>query len=186
MIRIFILTMAVLASAAGLTNAADLGKPAPAPVAAPEPVADQWKGLYVEFGGAGQFAKGGEKNAAGKIGAGYNYHVFGNPFVASLFVRYGFSAEGNSDAAVLTFDQPITVAARVGYLALPSTLLYGLAGYSKSINTDFSGPLIGVGAEAPVLGNLRLSLEYTAQFDKTMKASADVVHEIGVYARLPF
>lgn len=171
---------------AGPILAADLGKPAPAPAAQPAPVPDQWNGLYFEFGGVGQFAKGGEKNAAGIAGIGYNYHAFGNPWVAGLMLRYGFSIEGDSDAAILTFDQPITLAARAGYLVAPSTLIYGLAGYSKSINTDFTGPVLGIGAEAPVLGSLRLSLEYSAQFDKTFKADADVVHNIGVFARLPF
>ena len=99
-------TMAVLALATGLTHAtaADLGKPAPAPLVIPDPVKDQWNGMYFEFGAAGQFMKG-EKNAAGLAGLGYNFHTFGNPLVVSAFLRYGFSAEGNSDAAVLTFDQ---------------------------------------------------------------------------------
>lgn len=167
--------------------AADLGKPAAAPAAvAPAPIPDQWNGLYFEAGAVGQFVKGGEKNAAGIAGIGYNYHAFGNPWVASVMLRYGFSAEGNSDAAVLMFDQPITVAARAGYLVAPSTLIYGLAGYSKSIDTDFAGPVLGLGMEAPVLGSLRLGLEYSAQFDKTLKADADVVHNIGVFARIPF
>ena len=185
---IIALTMAVLASAAGLTSAtaADLGKPAPAPLVIPDPVKDQWTGLYVEFGAAGQFMKGGEKNAAGLAGIGYNFHTIGNPLVVSAFLRYGFSAEGNSDAAVLTFDQPLTAAIRAGYLVSPSTLIYGLAGYSKSLDTDYRGPLIGAGIEAPVLGTLRLSLEYSAMFAKTFKADADVVHNIGVFARLPF
>lgn len=180
-------TMAVLASAAGLTSAtaADLGKPAPAPLVIPDPVKDQWTGLYFEFGAAGQFMKG-EKNAAGLAGIGYNFHTIGNPLVVSAFLRYGFSAEGNSDAAVMTFDQPLTAAIRAGYLVSPSTLIYGLAGYSKSLDTDYRGPLIGAGIEAPVLGTLRLSLEYSAMFDKTFKADADVVHNIGVFARLPF
>jgi opacity protein-like surface antigen len=180
-------TMAVLASAAGLTHAsaADLGAPKTVAAAIPEPVKDQWTGLYFEFGAAGQFMKG-EKNAAGLAGIGYNYHTFGNPLVVGVFLRYGFSAEGNSDAAVLSFDQPLTAAIRAGYLVAPSTLIYGLAGYSKSLDTDYRGPLIGAGVEAPVLGSLRLSLEYSAMFDKTFKADADVVHNIGVFARLPF
>lgn len=171
---------------AGPILAADLGKPAAAPAAvAPAPIPDQWNGMYFEFGAVGQFMNG-EKNAAGLAGIGYNFHTIGNPLVVSAFLRYGFSAEGNSDAAVLTFDQPLTAAIRAGYLVSPSTLIYGLAGYSKSLDTDYRGPLIGAGIEAPVLGTLRLSLEYSAMFAKTFKADADVVHNIGVFARLPF
>lgn len=127
---------------AGPVLSADLGKPAAAPAAvAPAPVPDQWNGMYVEFGAVGQFMNG-EKNAAGLAGIGYNYHAFGNPWVVGAFLRYGFSAEGNSDAAVLTFDQPLTAAIRAGYLVAPSTLLYGLAGYSKSLKDDFKGPIL--------------------------------------------
>lgn len=171
---------------AGPVLSADLGKPAAAPAAvAPAPVPDQWNGMYFEFGAVGQFMNG-EKNAAGLAGIGYNYHAFGNPWVVGAFLRYGFSAEGNSDAAVLTFDQPLTAAIRAGYLVAPSTLLYGLAGYSKSLKDDFKGPILGFGAEAPVFGSLRIGVEYTAQFDKTFKADSDIVHEVGVFARLPF
>lgn len=169
-------------------KAADLGKPAAAPAAvAPEPVPDQWRSWYVEAGGVAQFMKGGDKNLAGLGGIGYTYHAFGNPFVGGIFARYGFSAEGDSNSAVLTFDQPLTVAVRGGYLVLPSTLLYGLAGYSKSLNgQDFRGPIVGLGAEAPVLGSMRLAVEYSAQFDRDFKATSDVVHNIGVFARIPF
>lgn len=170
-------------------KAADLGgKPAAAPAAvAPEPVPDQWRSWYVEAGGVAQFMKGGDKNLAGLGGIGYTYHALGNPFVGGIFARYGFSAEGDSNSAVLTFDQPLTVAVRGGYLVLPSTLLYGLAGYSKSLNgQDFRGPIVGLGAEAPVLGSMRLAVEYSAQFDRDFKATSDVVHNIGVFARIPF
>jgi len=171
-----------------VARAADLGKPTVAAVlAAPAPIPDQWKGFYLEGGAAAAFVKGGDKALLGLGGIGWNYHALGNPFVGSVFARYGFSAEGNSDAAVLTFDVPLTVAARFGYLAAPSTLLYGLAGYSISLNnSDFKGPVLGLGAEAPVLGSLRLAVEYTAQFDKDFKADADVIHSIGLFARLPF
>ena len=169
-------------------KAADLGgKPAAAPAAvAPAPVPDQWSSWYVEFGGVGQFAAGNQKNAAGKAGIGYTYHALGNPWVVGAFARYGFSVEGNSDAAVLTFDQPITGGVRLGYLVQPSTYLYGLAAYSKAIDSNFHGPVLGLGAETPVLGSLRLAVEYNAQFDRDFKATKDVVHEIGLFARLPF
>ena len=192
MIRKFILTTAMLALAAGLNIpaiAADLGKPAaPAPVvAAPAPVADQWHGFYLGAGGGGQFTKGGGKALIGAGEIGYNYHAFGNPWVGGALIRYGFSAEGNSSSAVLAFDQPLTVAIRAGYLVQPSTLIYGLAGYSKTLNgSDFRGPLVGIGAEAPIFGSLRLAVEYNAQFDRDFKTSQDVAHNIMAFARLPF
>jgi len=169
-----------------VAHAADLGKPAVAPPAVTDPIPDQWTSLFVEGGMVGQFSKGGDKQAVGIVGLGYNYHYRGTPWVVGGLIRYGFSAEGNSDAAVLSFNQPISVAVRMGYLAQPSTMLYGMAGFSKSIDSDFRGPLVGVGAELPVLGMLRLGVEYTAQFDRKFTATDDVVHNIGVFARLPF
>jgi hypothetical protein len=182
----------LMVAAATGAKSADLGKPAPAGPAniaamIPAAVPDQWTGAYLEGGAAAAFIKGGDKALHGLGGLGYNYHALGNPFVGSIFARYGFSAEGNSDAAVLTFDVPLTVAVRAGYLIQPSTLLYGLAGYSKSLKgDDFKGPILGLGAEAPVFGSLRLAVEYNAQFDKDFKADKDVVHSIGLFARLPF
>jgi opacity protein-like surface antigen len=185
--KLKVLFAVALATVALPAIAADLGKPAAVAAVAPAPIPDQWSGFYLEGGAAGQFVTGGDKRLIGLGGIGYNYHALGNPFVGSLFARYGFSAEGNSDAAVLTFDQPLTIAVRAGYLVQPSTLLYGLAGYSMSLRgDDFRGPILGVGAEAPVLGSLRLGVEYTAQFDRDFKADKDVVHAIGVFARLPF
>lgn len=181
--------LSLLAVGAFSARAADLGKPAvaaAAPAAAVADIPDQWSGLYFEGGAVGQFMRGGDKQAVGLIGLGYNAHTRGTPWVVGGLVRYGFSADGNRDAAVLTFDQPITVAVRMGYLVQPSTLLYGLAGYSKSLREEFSGPLIGAGIEAPVIGSLRLSLEYGAQFDRTFRADRDVIHNVGIYARLPF
>jgi len=181
------LGLALLAIAGAFSvHAADLGKPAAAPPAITDPIPDQWTGLYFEGGAVGQFSKGGDKQAVGIVGLGYNYRYRGTPWVVGGLIRYGFSAEGNSDAAVLSFNQPISVAVRMGYLAQPSTMLYGIAGFSKSIDSDFRGPLVGVGAELPVLGMLRLGVEYTAQFDRKFTATDDVVHNIGVFARLPF
>lgn len=185
-----VLGLFVAVAATAHVKAADLGgKPAEkaAAAAAIADVPSQWRSWYIEAGGVAQFARGGDKNLAGMGGIGYTYHAIGNPWVGGVFARYGFSAEGNSNSAVLSFDQPLTLAARAGYLVLPSTLLYGLAGYSKSLNgADFRGPVVGLGAEAPVLGNIRLAVEYSAQFDRTFKADADVVHNIGVFARIPF
>ena len=177
-----------IAMGSHVAKAADLGKPTEKPAAvAPAPVADQWTGAYAEFGAGAQFVKGGDKALVGAVGLGYNYHAFGNPFVASIFARYGATMEGNDNSAVLSFDQPLTVAIRAGYLIQPSTLLYGLAGYSKTINgADFRGPILGLGAEAPVFGSLRLAVEYTAQFDRDFKTDRDVAHNIMAFARLPF
>lgn len=184
-----VLGLFVAMAASVHVKAADLGKPvaaAPAAVVA-APVPDQWSSWYVEAGAGGQFIKGGDKNLAGFAGIGWNTHALGNPWVVGAFLRYGFSMEGNSDAAVLTFDQPATLAIRGGYLVAPSTLLYGIAGFSKSIKgPDFQGPILGLGAEAPILGSLRLAAEYTAQFDRDFKADRDVAHNIMLFARLPF
>lgn len=171
------------------TYAADLGKPAvaaPATLVAmlPAAVPDQWTGLYFEGGYASRFTDTSKHTATGKIGIGYTYHALGNPWVGGVFARYGFSIDGDSDAAILTFDQPVTLGARIGYLVQPSTYLYGVFGYSFGKDND-KGAILGLGAEAPVLGKLRLALEYHAQFED-FKASSDVIHEIGLYARIPF
>ena len=168
-------------------KAADLGKPAAAPAAvAAEPVKDQWVGPFVQFGGGADFVKSGDKAATGVFGIGYSHRQFGSSIVVSVLARYGFSAEGNSDSAILTFDVPITLAARIGYLAQPSTQIYGIAGFSKSINNDFQGPMVGIGAETPVFGSLRLGLEYTAQFDRSFKADKDVINQVRALATIPF
>ena len=168
-------------------KAADLGgKPAAAPAAvAPAPVPDQWTAPFVEFGIGGQFAKGGEKNMVATVGIGYTYHALGNPWVPGVFARYGASIEGRDDSAVLRFDQPITAGVTLGYLVFPSTRVYGIAGYSKSIDTDFQGALVGLGISFPVFGQLRFGAEYTAQFDK-FKADSDVVNEVRVMTAIPF
>lgn len=167
-------------------KAADLGKPAAVPAAvAPAPVPDQWTAPFVEFGIGGQFAKGGSKNAVATVGIGYTHHALGNPWVPGVFARYGASIEGRDDSAVLRFDQPITAGVTLGYLVAPSTRVYGIAGYSKSIDTDFQGALVGLGISLPVFGSLRLGAEYTAQFDK-FKADSDVVNEVRIMTAIPF
>lgn len=172
---------------AGPILAADLGKPAAAPVAvAPAAIPDMWTAPYMEFGFAGQFAKGSEKNAALTIGIGYTHHAMGNPWTPGVFAKIGASVEGFNDSAVLRFDQPITAGVTLGYLVSPSTRVYGIAGYAKALDTDFMGPVLGVGVSLPVFGNLRLGGEYTATFDRNFKADKDVVNELRAMIQIPF
>lgn len=174
---------------AGPILAADLGgKPAAAPAAvAPAPVPDMWTAPYIEFGISGQFAKGSsEKNAALTVGLGYTYHAMGNPWTPGVFAKIGASVEGFDDSAVLRFDQPITAGLTLGYLVSPSTRVYGIAGYAKALDTDFMGPVLGVGVSLPVFGNLRLGGEYTATFDRNFKADKDVINEFRVMMAIPF
>lgn len=181
---------AVFVAIAAVTGAkgADLGKPvaaAPAAVVA-APVPDQWQGAFIEAGAGGAFAKGGNKELLGRIGAGYNFHAFGNPFVGGVFAYYGAKMEGHSDSAMLTFDEPLTVGARAGFLIQPSTYLYGTFGYSKSINgADFKGPVVGFGIEVPSIGNIKLGLEYQAQFAEKFKIDDETRHAVMLLARIP-
>lgn len=176
-----------IAMGSHIARAADLGKPTVAAViSAPAAVPDMWSAPYLEFSAAGQFAKGGNKNAAATVGLGYTYHAMNNPWVPGVFARFGASVEGNNESAVLQFDQPITAGVTLGYLVMPSTRIYGVLGYSKSISSDFRGPVLGAGFHLPVFGNLRLGMEYTAQFDRNFKADNDVVNEVRAMIQIPF
>ena len=140
-------------------SAADLGKPAaaPIPIADIPPLGDQWTGPYIEGGIAGRYFEG-EKVGMATAGIGYNYRPSINiPTVVGAFARYGFSVEGRESSALLTFDQPWTIGARAGYLVQPSTLIYGLGGYSQGRDLD-KGWIVGMGIEQMMLGKFSSAL----------------------------
>ena len=163
---------------AGAVMAADLGKPTVAAViSAPAAVPDMWTAPYIEFGVAGQFAKGNNKSAVVSVGLGYTYHAMGNPWTPGVFARAQASVEGFDDSAVFRFDQPFSAGVTLGYLVSPSTRVYGILGYSKSFDAKFEGPMLGLGVSLPMFGTMRIGGEYTAQFD-AFKADSNVANEI--------
>lgn len=172
----------VLATVSAALAADKGGAPAaPIPVADIPALGDQWTGPYIEGGFAGRYFEG-EKVGMGVAGIGYNFRPSINiPTVIGAFARYGFSVEGRDSSALLTFDQPWTIGARAGYLVQPSTLIYGLGGYSQGRDLD-KGWIVGAGIEQMMLGKFSVGPEYHAQFI----TGGDVIHEIGVFARMKF
>ena len=71
--------------------------------------------------------------------------------------------DAKSDSALISFNQPITIGARAGYLVLPSTMVYGLAGYSLGKGDD-KGFIAGGGIEHFVTKNMSMALEYHNEF----------------------
>lgn len=98
---------------------------------------------------------------------------FGQHFVVGVFFDYDFasidsSANISSYGVKATLTDSWTVGGRAGYLVNPSTLVYGLAGYTEAhfdmpfgVNGDFNGGwTAGAGIETNLSGNLFLKGEY--------------------------
>lgn len=178
--RAFLIALGFVLATITSAVAADKGGPtAPIPIADIPPLGDQWIGFYVEGGIAGRYFEG-EKVGMATAGIGYNYRL-ASPIVLGAFARYGFSVEGHDSSALLTFDQPWTIGARAGYLVQPSTLIYGLGGYSQGRDLD-KGWIVGLGIEQMMLGKFSIGPEYHAQF----VTGGDIIHEVGLFARMKF
>ena len=186
MLRVITFALGFLMATA--TFAADLGKLAVAPpattVAMFPAVPDQWRGCYVEAGAAGRFIKSDDRAATGSGGLGCTFKADGNPVVGGIFARYSFSLDADTSAAVLTFDQPVTVAASAGYLIQPNTRLYILGGYSIGKGDD-KGFIAGFGAETVVYKTLSLAAEFHTQFTD-LSGKDEQIHSIGLYVRHRF
>jgi outer membrane immunogenic protein len=152
--------------------------------------APTWTGFYLGAGiGAGAVvhdttAAGGLVNLDGFGGEG----VFGTltvgydrqfgKWVGGVFLDYDFSnistdfRFGNFSTS-LDHDRSWSIGGRLGYLTSPSTLWYGMAGYTRasfddisiepgfSLSVpDFSGYFVGAGVESRLGGNWSLRAEY--------------------------
>lgn len=183
---------------AGTAAAADLVEPAPAP--APAATGFGWSGLYVGIGGGagavvhdlGSAALGpsigldgiGGEGVFGEATVGYDYMAT-NRLLLGVFAdgRFGnietkLNASGAGFDAHVRNDYGFDVAARIGYLVTPSSLVYALGGYSwqhfdlgtspsiYSYDTGLNGFIVGVGLETALSTNWTLKTEYRyAQYE---------------------
>jgi outer membrane immunogenic protein len=212
------LTLVVAAAALTFTYkaavAADLGhsaggyKDEPAPSASATP----WTGVYLGLGfggGAANVQEADKTNGVtngstdlgamgvfGTVQAGADYRFSGTRFVVGAFGDYDFGDVSGKDEGVgwsrewMVQDQ-WTIGGRLGALATPDTLLYGLVGYtsatqkvdlegigntfwdgttSKSVTTG--GFTVGAGVETRLMGNwfLKGEYRYTAFDEGTLDA----------------
>lgn len=112
------------------------------------------------YGGTGYFAT---------VTAGYDYRVMPR-VVAGAFFDYDLSRISNDSwSTLLPFDHKHawSLGARLGYLANPTTLWYGLGGYTQSSfdyfmvgSKELRGFFVGGGAESQLGGNWSLRGEY--------------------------
>jgi outer membrane immunogenic protein len=181
--------LAVIASGAGVANAADLAVKAPVYKAPPVIITD-WSGFYLGVAGGYGFGEtsfdpgywtappsDNAKPKGGLVGgyAGYNWQ-FGT-WVAGIEADFsGADIKATSFSATQKTDELGSVRARVGYTILPSLLAYGTAGagwgHSSLTTTANLGPagssvdftqfgwVAGAGLEYKVWGNFIARAEY--------------------------
>ena len=134
----------------------------------------------------------GADGAFGTVSAGLDYQI--NPqLVIGAFVDYDFAdiatkfdanLFGTTINAQTKLEDVWTIGGRIGFLPSPSTLVYGLAGYSHASVTDltittstgftgvigvpsFDGWTVGGGIETMIFKNVSLKGEYRyTQFDQ--------------------
>lgn len=174
----------LIAVGACTSHAADLGKPAAAPPATlAEAIPDQWRNCNLETG-AGQRRANGEHITVASVGVGCNFKANENPFMTGVFARYGMRLDTKGDSALVTFDQPITVGLRAGYMVMSNTQIYAMGGYMWNPKVDQDrGFTVGLGLEQIIWKNLRIAPEYSLQFADNGDTK---VHNFGLYLRAPF
>ena len=164
---------AVLAASLVLVSpsrAADKGAPGKA---VEDTVRPYWTTCFLEAGGNGRAlveASGGTTRSTSIVaGFGCNYEVpglsiaAGRPIVVGGFARGGFGlADWNSAGASVSFDQPMTIGARLGVGLGGSNLLYLTAGHTwaKYGAHNLDGMSLGFGLETSLLRSLSLAVEY--------------------------
>lgn len=156
-------------------RAADKGAPA-APVAAVAEPRPYWTSCYIDAGASGRVlldpAGSSLTNVSVLGGLGCTYQIgampfregHARPFVIGAFVRGGASLDDLSRAgAALTFDQPITIGARLGVGIGHTSLVYGIVGHTfhRSFGKGVDGPTFGGGLETGIWGSLSIAAEYT-------------------------
>ena len=119
----------------------------------------------------------------GSVGAGYDFHL-SKDIIAGAFTEFDFTnADFNvhtsgGDTNSLEQNNAFNVGGRIGFLAAPSTLVFGEGGYSRgkfdfdyadeySTNKSFDGWFVGVGAEQKITEALSIKLGYRfTQYDE--------------------
>jgi len=112
------------------------------------------------YGATGHFAM---------VTAGYDFPLM-QRYVAGVFFDFDLSRISNDSWSTLQpFDQKHawSIGGRLGYLATPTTLWYGLGGYTQSSfdffmvgSRDLRGFFVGGGVESRLVGNWSLRGEY--------------------------
>lgn len=134
----------------------------------------------------------------GTVTVGYD-HQLAPSIVAGLFFDYDFSnissdlsVAGGLFSASLEHKHSWSVGGRLGLLTSPTTLWYGLAGYTQaqfdlnstigSLNVpDFNGYFVGGGVESQLHMGWSLRAEYRfTQFDRESIFSVPAVIDIGL------
>jgi outer membrane immunogenic protein len=108
----------------------------------------------------------------GTVTVGYD-RVIRSGWVAGVFADYDFGSTISSDVSLFGASASIdhnyswAVGGRLGFLASPSTLLYGTAGYTQAefdyaglTSKAFDGYFVGAGIETFLRQNWTLKLEY--------------------------
>ena len=202
-----ILTAASVIALSTSAFASDLGLGGPAGYKdAPYVPVQTWSGFYFGAGGGGGALNHnlgasldlapdsaaadlmgiGGMGGFGTVQVGYDRQL-GRNFVAGVFFDYDFASIDSSASLSLnsttiaeikgSLTDMWTVGGRAGYLVNPSTLVYGLAGYSEAhfdmpfgLNGDFTGWTAGAGIETRLAGPLFLKGEYrfTGLDEKTL------------------
>jgi outer membrane immunogenic protein len=123
--------------------------------------------ISTEYGGEGIF---------GTVTVGYD-HVIRPGWIVGVFADYDFGSSISSEnlnvggqpygSASIDHNYAWAVGARLGFLASPSTLIYGTAGYTQTDldvfsygSTTFDGYFVGAGIETFLRQSWTLKLEY--------------------------
>lgn len=150
-------------SCAGWAHAADLSAPKAA-VEEPEPTKRSgFTGCFVEASGSGNFAKAGDRQAVGGVGAGCDYALRG--FVVGALARFDFNA-----------DTAAEIAGRAGLMLNPSVLAYGLAAWRFNDVAKYQDGqlLLGAGLETYIpIDRATLFVEGTTSAAKAGAASTE-------------
>jgi outer membrane immunogenic protein len=206
---ILVVAAAALTFTCDAAIAADLGHSAGGFKDEPTPVAGvSWTGFYLGVGLGGGMANVDDRRTAtiaallfadttegrgaqgifGTVQAGADYRFQGTRFLAGVFGDYDFGTLSESDKSrfllisredKVQLDDRWTIGGRLGVLATPDTLVYGLAGYSGAKQSvELSGPFnvfpdgttsksvttggltLGAGIETRLSGNWFLKGEY--------------------------
>ncbi len=208
--------VAAFALAAFSAQAADMYVPVSGMKDVPE-VLPLWSGFFVAGGGGGGAFKGdvsvpavpvginglGGMGGFGTVQAGYDLQI-AQRFVGGAFFDYDFAAIGSRiTGAATALGIPLlpntmhlnltgswTAGGRFGYLVNPSTLVYGLGGYTEAYfsytegtlaNSTFAGWTAGGGIETNLGGSWFLKGEYRfTELDRRTIVSAVAGNNIQV------
>lgn len=148
---------------AGWAHAADLHAPKAVAEDPAPPRNVGFTGCFVEASGIGDFARSGDRQLTGGVGAGCDYALRG--FVIGALGRFDFGS-----------DTAAEIAARAGIQLNPSVLAYGLAAWKFSDVARYQDGqlLLGAGLETYIpVDRATIFVEGTTSAAKVGAASTD-------------